>query len=624
MKKSILAASLLFTSIYVVSCVSKSVKDEPQGRQPSSLDSYVTQFFNTDSLANEDVTYQQYDLNKDLGLLDADLAKFQQAYIQRKGDEKSGLEFKDQFVSAKDLKRPYSGFDLTDKSLKIAVEKMRDLISDISKGENVLANKYQIMQLARAIEQKYTVPTKVEFEALAFPVYLVRYLSSPSVDPKASVEDESPAFLQAQLQNQTVSKNQNLYDYLALDKTPENCVYLKPKTGYGRRAGFQITCNGDIDYKVKFGVELYSGPVNSRLYRAVGYTVPQINYIENLTMKYDRRMLVEFNKRQKMLFKIRFAGVKVRETTNKKIFDPFEMIKYFELKDGSLVSGADMRAKLIRDTRIIELAEVELKDTDFINQDLEDQIKTIHYIPATLTVKNDPVMGEEIGHWSATDLDYKDLKEVRAIVVMSAWIGNYDIRKDNLKLNMVGEGKDAQIKLTIGDAGAGLGKGNLGFGGLLSASEINDMKWTVSSRYTVHNTNERVNHDEREVFTLDGLTIIEPNKGFKKIKISDGQWMLRRMCQISKNQLTEALVASGMSSAEVVLTREKLLFRRNKMLVDFMMPENEVAACHVPADKKISYDPAKDGAVKIYSQKQGREITAYVGVRKVVKGELVP
>jgi hypothetical protein len=159
---------------------------------------------------------------------------------------------------------------------------------------------------------------------------------------------------------------------------------------------------------------------------------------------------------------------------------------------------------------------------------------------------------------------------------------------------------------------------------LLSASEINDMKWTVSSRYTVNNTNERVNHDEREVFTLDGLTIIEPNKGFKKIKISDGQWMLRRMCQISKNQLTEALVASGMSSAEVVLTREKLLFRRNKMLVDFMMPESEAAACHVPADKKISYDPAKDGAVKIYSQKQGKEITAYVGVRKVVKGKLVP
>ena len=617
MKKTYLAAVLLIMSFIVISCVSRSVKLDGQGRQPSSLDSYVIRFFNPDKLISEEVTYLEFDLNKDLGTLDATLEKFQQAYKQRKSEEKSGKKFEDQFVTGKDLKRPYNEFDLTDKSLKLAAEKMRGLISEISKGEDVLENKYQIVQLAKAIEQKYSVPTKVEFEALAVPIYLVRYLNSPSVDQEATKEDNSPLFLQKQLLNEVPRSNQNYYDYLSLDQKPENCTYLKPKTGYGRRAGFQITCNGDLDYKVKFGVELYSGPVNSRLYRAVGYTVPQINYIDNLKMKYDRRMLVEFNKRQMMLFKLRFAGIKLHSFTNKKIFDPFEVVKYFEMKDGSLVAAPDMKPKLLRDPNAIELS-----DADFINPALEEQIKDIHYIPATLTVKNDNVMGEEIGHWSATDLDYKDLKEVRAIVVMSAWIGNYDIRKDNLKITMVGEGSDAQIKMTIGDAGAGLGKGDLGFGGLLSASEINSMKWTVSSRYTVHNTNERVHHEDREVFTLDGLTIIEPNKGFKKIKISDGIWMLRRMCQISKNQLTEALVAAGMSSAEVVLAREKLLFRRNKMLIDFKMSEQEAAACHVPADKKINYDPQIHGLIKI-NTKDG-EITAPARGRKIVKGELVP
>lgn len=618
MKKTFLVVILWIMSFVIISCAAKSIKLEQQGRKPSSLNSYVIQFFNPEMLLNEEVTYQEFDLNKDLGTLDAALDKFQQTYKQRRSEEKSGKKIENQFVTAKDLKRPYSEFDLTDKSLRLAVEKMRALISEISEGQDVLANKYQIVQLAKAIEQKYTVPTKVEFEALGFPIYLVRYLNSPSVDNEAKTEDHSPLFLQAQLQNSPPIKGENFFDYLSLNQKPENCVYLKPKTGYGRRAGFQITCNGNNDYKVKFGVELFSGPVNSRLYRAVGYTVPQINYVDDLKMKYDRRMLVEFNKRQMMLFKLRFIGIKVHSFTNKKIFDPFEVIKYFELKDGSLVSSADMKVKLLKDQNAIELS-----DADFVNSALEDQIKDIHYVPATLTVKNDPVMGEEIGHWSATDLDYRDLKEVRALLVMSAWIGNYDIRKDNLKLTMIGEGKNGQIKMTIGDAGAGLGKGDLGFGGLLSASEINDMKWTVSSRYTVQNNNDRTSQEEREVFTLDGLTIIEPNKGLKKIKISDGQWMLRKMCLITKDQLTQALVASGMSSAEVVLAREKLLFRRNKMLIDFRMSEKEIADCHVPADKKINYDPEVDGLVKINSKSKG-EVSAPARGRKIVKGQLVP
>lgn len=609
---------LFLLAIVVISCVSKMPKDEQSAREPSSLDSYAVNFFNPKSLTGSDVTYSVFDLNKDIEDLEDTIKQFKEAYDKRKSELKAYpyTEFPEQFVSAKDLKRPYNQFDLADKTLMIASDKLLSLISQIKKGRDVVVNKYQIMQLTKAIEHKYTEPTKVEFEALAFPIYLVQYLTSPSIDRKATDEDFSPKFLQAQLQTETDIQNVNFYDYLSLRAPVKDCVYLKPKTGYGRRAGFQITCNGKDEYKVKFGVELYSGPFNSRIYRAVGYTVPQINYIDELTMKYDRRMLVEFNKRQRMLFKIRFAGIKVHEFTNKKIFDPFTVIKHLKLKNGDIVSAEEAKAKLLKDINAVEIS-----DQDFINPDFEAQIGDIVYIPATLTVKNDPVMGEDLGHWDAMDLDYASLKEVRALMVVSAWIGNYDVRKDNLKLTLVGEGPKTQLKMTIGDAGAGLGKSNIGISGLMSASEIDDMKWTVSARYNVQGQKEQ---QPREVFKLDGLTNIQANKAFNKIKLSDAQWMLSKMCRITKDQLTEALVASGMSSAEVILAREKLLHRRNKMLEDFLVSEEIAKACHVPTNTKISYNPEKDGLVKVYSLARRMEITAPAGSKKIVSGKLVP
>lgn len=82
------------------------------------------------------------------------------------------------------------------------------------------------------------------------------------------------------------------------------------------------------------------------------------------------------------------------------------------------------------------------------------------------------------------------------------------------------------------------------------------------------------------------------------------------------------LTVTGLSSAEVVLVREKLLHRRSKMLVDFLMPEEDAKACHVDTNKKIDYDPAKDGVISIYSELNGRAIEAPSRGQKVVNGEL--
>jgi hypothetical protein len=74
--------------------------------------------------------------------------------------------------------------------------------------------------------------------------------------------------------------------------------------------------------------------------------------------------------------------------------------------------------------------------------------------------------------------------------------------------------------------------------------------------------------------------------------------------------------------AEVVLTREKLIFRRNKMLVDFLMTEDEIKSCHVEADKKISYDPEKDGLISVKSDIFGT-VEAPARNKKVVSGKIV-
>ncbi|MES2628828.1 MAG: hypothetical protein V4616_07655, partial [Bacteroidota bacterium] len=181
-----------------------------------------------------------------------------------------------------------------------------------------------------------------------------------------------------------------------------HCKYLKPKKGYGVNPGFQIQC-GDTAYKMKFGEEIYGGPFNTRIYRALGYVAPHINYAPSLTVDYDRKLLVEFNDRLVEYFNISFAAIPIAKANNKKFLNPFTYVKGFIMKDGSFVDTITGQQRLLKQPIEKSLTN-EMFDSNF-----ESQIAQFQFGPSSLTLKDDPYVGDQVGPWSPEDLNYRDL-----------------------------------------------------------------------------------------------------------------------------------------------------------------------------------------------------------------------
>jgi len=283
-----------------------------------------------------------------------------------------------------------------------------------------------------------------------FQYFLAKLLHTPQIE-ESIANEVTPSLVINEIQNDFHSKDANFYDYVSLQNPLTNCEYNKPKTSYGTHPGFQIKCDKDI-YKVKFGNEIFSGPFNSRIYKALGYIAPEINYVNRLTMAYDRRYLTEFNSRREFYLRFKLAGMTVRKVDAQAVYDPFAYVLLFKLNDGSLMTPQNAKLKLLKNPNVVNVTD------DNINDAFNSQIKELIFRPSTLTTKNDGVVDEEVGPWSSLDLDYRNFKEVRALVVASAWVGNYDLRKDNLRIFLTSKESGQQVKMGFNDIGSGLGR----------------------------------------------------------------------------------------------------------------------------------------------------------------------
>lgn len=583
-----LLVSLLALSGLIVACTSKSVVEREPNAALAPVNTNEAYFFDEASINSVEVTYRKYNLNNpdDLAILERSALSFLVEYKRRKESTAPDVE---QYVVSRETKKPYNAFNFTDSSLKEAAEYIVKLILRLKKGENADEIKYQIAQVARAIQLKYTPPVNTKYEFFKLPVYIAKFLAHPNVSLTYKTEDPDMKFLREQLvQEKDISKMEFLNSY-KFNVHLDNCKYLKPKKGYGVNPGFQIQC-GDTAFKMKFGEEIYGGPFNTRIYRALGYITPHINYAHVTMIEYDRKLLLEFNARLVEYFNITFAAIPMAKANNKKFLNPFNYIKGFKMKDGSLVLIKDGQQRLVPQT-----IEKNLTD-DMFDTNFESQISQFVFGPSSLTLKDDPVTGEQIGPWSPDDLNYRDLKEVRALMVLGAWTGNGDIRKDNLGLSLIKneQGKKA-LRLIVADAGSGLGD----ITGLKrSDSSIDDMVWEVSSVGNGEDNRDGVYGPNAERVKLLGLANYESSKAFTKIKLTDAQWMLNKICQFSSEQIKDAFIASGLSSAEVVLAHAKLLERRNTMIEHFKMSQALNKTCYIPVNRKLNYDPAKDGLMK--------------------------
>jgi hypothetical protein len=326
--------------------------------------------------------------------------------------------------------------------------------------------------------------------------------------------------------------------------TERLCHYSAPKETSGMNAGFEVDCDGER-VKLKFG-EVSSEPLVTRMFWALGFHADPTDYAAGVKVAYDRRIFTEFNSRQpiRTTFTV-FWFIPIYSMDLQRPKDPFNYVVAAVLRDGRRWSGSELKQHLMTGTNF--------------QPAVEAQIDYIVTTPANVQVKDPQV--KSIGPWDYGQLDHADRREVRGAGLLAAWLGFYDTRFDNTKLRLVGPKKHPHLEHYFSDLGGGLGRtaGFLAWHG----EDVNAFPWSFTAP-PLDQGKGRLARPLRIV----GYTPDVRTPAFAAMTIDDARWMARWIGQLGAGQITQALTASGYDAATTRLYAQKLISRRNRMMVD--------------------------------------------------------
>ena len=378
-------------------------------------------------------------------------------------------------------------------------------------------------------------------------------------------------------------------------------------------------CDG-TPIKLKFA-EVSSEPFASRIFDALGYHTDSTDYAPRVRVRYSRQMLQEFNSRKALKTHFTFMGFVPMFTLQlQKRYDPFDYMTKAVLVDGRTWSSAQLKRKLFLNP---DRPHPEEESSNF-RTEVESAIDYVETVPANVQVKT----GKSVGPWDFGDLDHASRRELRGAGLLAGWLGWFDTRFDNTRLRIVRQKGRPELEHYFSDLGGVLGKTT----GLLYArgESPNAFPWTFTRpselrRSRTRGTGPSVRAAAKQgaalPFRLQGYKPIAPTPAFAEMTLDDARWMARLIGALSEDQITQALVASGFDSAQVRLYLEKLVGRRDQMIVDLGLSDEIPLYRPSSKDRHFSYDPAIDGAVRICI---GTEtVRAPMGENIIVDGELL-
>lgn len=353
------------------------------------------------------------------------------------------------------------------------------------------------------------------------------------------------------------------------------CSYLAPKTGWGAHPGFDVRC-GEQELTFKLGDERYGGPFNSRVFDALGYNTTPIDPVRRLRLRYDRRVLKEYNSRKLLTMRARLWFISLYTRTITDIEDPFARIDHAVLSDGSRIAAGALKQKLLRDTLTVK--DRPRPETVDANYDASFERTIDHLVWEAGTAEPETDALQAIGAWDYDQLDHAARREVRATFVLAAWVDQFNLRWENTRLAFRKNGGDWTLVHLMSDVGSGLGLAS----DLRNSfnSDVNRMLWEVT---------ERVEDDGSVRFS--GFASSMGNRAFSALTWDDARWMLRRIGALSERQILSALLATTMSAAEVRLALEKLLSKRRKMIEDFGLAGEFPEIVARPVNRLLDFDP---------------------------------
>ena len=378
----------------------------------------------------------------------------------------------------------------------------------------------------------------------------------------------------------------------------EICVYDEPKTSYGTTPGFTMKC-GARAVKVKFGEnedqKRDTEVALARLFGALGYHVETSDFAPRIRLRYDRRLLLEFNSRKSLdITYTVFGFIPVFHQIVQTPQDPFRYIRSAVMKDGTVLSPEDLARSLIRPEILARSARAAKKhpkgtSTEQYRQDAAAFERGLdHLVMDEANVQLREAGGHNIGPWSWDRLGHSEKREWRGAALLFAWTNCFDVRWDNNRLKRDGAG----IRHVISDVGNGLGRADnyrVDAQGL-----VNDFPWTFTEAPVVDRRGR-----ERTSFRIVSYQPIFGNHAFRDMTVDDARWMARLIAQLTESQIQQALIAAGYTSAEVRLYTEKLVSRRDRMIRDLGLVKEIPLLRPRGVERALDYDPGKDGPVEV-------------------------
>ena len=383
------------------------------------------------------------------------------------------------------------------------------------------------------------------------------------------------------------------------------CIYTGPKESFGRNPGFEVDFQG-VPLKLKFA-EVSSEPFAARIFSALGYFADPTDYASSVRLSYSRAMLQEFNSRKPLTTHFTFLGfLPIFTLQLQQHYDPFAYIQKTVLTNGVVWSGAQLKSHLFLDPN---RPRPEADPANF-NSLVEASIAYLQTVPANVQSK----VGKNIGPWDFGQLDHPSRRELRGAALLAGWLGWFDTRFDNTRLRVVKLHGQSELRHVFSDLGGVLGKTR---GLLYARGELpNAFPWRFTRPVA-----EAKNSNQPSPFPLAGYAPVARTPAFAEMTIQDARWMARLIGALTEEQITQALVASGFNSAQTRLYLEKLLSRRDGMIVDLGL-ENEIHLLRpLNTNRRFSYDPMIAGPITV--SVSGKPIQAPMGKERIVKGKLV-
>jgi hypothetical protein len=405
--------------------------------------------------------------------------------------------------------------------------------------------------------------------------------------------------------------SQNLYAGFERAELPSLAnvmlTYDEPKTSSGTHGGFHAKL-GRRECRIKFG-EQNSEPFTSRIFFALGYHADPTDYAARLAIRYDRRLLREFDFRKSLTMGITPLGFSVYSIQLQPHHDPFKFIATAVFKNGEQITGEALRQRLFRDTT---MSHPEDLPSNYL-EDVETNLDYLILVPANVQFRIGS--SRNVGVWQFGGLGHEDRRELRGMGLLAAWLTWYDSRTENTKLRVDSSGPSIRLEHFFSDLGAGLGSGT----GWLSqhGEDPNALTWTFTHAEIIRGPGRMTTP-----FRIQFYKPLVPTLAFQDMTVDDARWMARLIGKLSEAQLRAALVASGYDSAQAKLYLEKLINRRDQMVRDLGLT-NEIPLLRPEGiNREFSYDPAANGPFTA-KLADGTTAVAAESNQRIVRGKLV-